>query len=61
MLVPSAAASFSIAAFSEIGKRREKVDTLVVNFLSPAIVQPVFEDRCRIGPAINRRFQDQLS
>ena len=34
ILVPSASASFSIAAFSETSKRSEKVDTVVVIFLT---------------------------
>ena len=49
MLVPSASASFSIAAFSETGKRSEKVDTLVVIFLSPLVLPPGFGAEFRIG------------
>ena len=50
MLVPSASASFSIAAFSEMGNRSEKVDTLVVIFLSPVILPPEFGAEFRTGP-----------
>jgi hypothetical protein len=39
MLVPSAAASFSTAAFKEIGNRREKVETLVVIYESSSMLQ----------------------
>ena len=39
MLVPSTVASFSIAAFKEVGKRREKVVSFVGIFLDPAILR----------------------
>ena len=41
--------SFSMAAFSEMGKRSNNVDTLVVIFLSPVVHPPEFGAEFRIG------------
>ena len=40
MLVPSASASFSTAAFKESGSRNENVVTFVVNLVSSSTPQP---------------------
>src|SRR5436190_22179164 len=49
MLVPSAAASLSIAAFRESGSRREKVATFVVIFVPSLALLLVLTPQFRIG------------
>ena len=49
MLVPSAAAIRSTAAFSEMGKRKENVDTLGVISLSPVMLPPASKGEFQIA------------
>ena len=51
MLVPSAAAIRSTAAFSEMGKRKENVDTLGVISLSPVMLPPASKGEFQIAGA----------
>jgi hypothetical protein len=45
MLVPSAAANFSTAAFKEFGSRKEKVETFVVMSVPFSVHPPSLADR----------------